>query len=93
MSTSRLAGSDASRRHGCKAASLAELRRALARPSCLEDGIRQRLVYVMQRLAAVQRLGGGLDRVDISEHVRSAMGQGRVPQGAPAPGTHSPAVA
>jgi hypothetical protein len=76
MLTSRFAVSEDSRRQGCKAASLAELRRALSRPSSLSDGRRQRLLDLVQRLAAVQRLGGGLDRVDMSDYVRSAVRQG-----------------
>ena len=66
---------DQGRRHGSEAASLAELRRRLTRPSSLSDGTRQRLLDLAQRLAAVQRLGDGYARVDLSPFVRSAMGQ------------------
>ena len=76
MLTSRSVVLDGCRRQGCKAASLAELRMALAKPSRITDGTRQRLLDLVQRLAAVQRLGGGLDRVEASEYVRSAVGQG-----------------
>ncbi len=64
------------RRQGRKAASLAELRAMLSRPSRLSDGHRQRLLDLSQRLAAVQVLGDEYARVELSQHVRRAMGQG-----------------
>ena len=78
MLTSRSDVPDGRRRHGCKAARLAELRRALSRPSSLSEGLRQRLLDLERRLAAVQRLGGGLDRVDMSEYVRLARTDGSI---------------
>ena len=76
MSIPRSVQLDECRRQGGQAAGLAELRRMLARPSRITDGRRQRLLDLTQRLAAVQRMGDGCDRVDISEYVRSALGQG-----------------
>jgi hypothetical protein len=67
---------DISRRQGSKAVGLAELRRALASPSRISDGTRQRLLDLAQRLTAVRRLGDEYARVGLSEHVRSAMGLG-----------------
>jgi hypothetical protein len=64
------------RRQGSKAASLAELRRALASPSRISDGNRQALLDLTRRLAAVRRLGDEYARVEISDFVRSAIGQG-----------------
>jgi hypothetical protein len=83
---------DKCRRQGSRAASLAELRTALARPSRLSDGHRQRLLDLTQRLAAVQVLGDEYARVEASEFVRRAMGQGVAPQGGrPPSGARAPA--
>ena len=67
---------DARRRQGSRAASLAELRRALASPSRISDGNRQRLLDLARRLSAVRRLGDEYARVEVSDFVRSAIGQG-----------------
>jgi hypothetical protein len=67
---------DKGRRQGSRAASLAELRTMLSRPSRLSDGHRQRLLDLTQRLAAVQVLGDEYDRVDVSRYVRQAMERG-----------------
>jgi hypothetical protein len=67
---------DKGRRHGSRAASLAELRTMLSRPSRFSDGHRQRLLDLTQRLAAVQGLGDEYARVDVSHHVRRAVEQG-----------------
>jgi hypothetical protein len=72
---------DVARRQGSKAGSLAELRRALARPSRITDGTRQRLLDLARRLAAVRRLGDEYARVALSDYVESAIGQG-APAGA-----------
>jgi len=61
------------RRQGSRRASLAELRRRLARPSDIEDGHRQRLLDLARRLSAVQLLGDGYDRIQLSEFVNAAM--------------------
>ena len=67
---------DKGRRQGSMAASLAELRTMLSRPSRLSDGHRQRLLDLTQRLAAVQGLGDEYARVEMSPFVRQAMEQG-----------------
>ncbi len=58
-------------RHGGHPVSLAELRRALDRPSALGDGHRRRLLELAQRLARVQALGDEYARVGFSPAVRS----------------------
>ena len=67
---------DKGRRQGGRAASLAELRTMLSRPSSLSDGHRQRLLDLTQRLAAVQVLGDEYARVEVSQYVRRVMEQG-----------------
>ena len=52
----------------------------LRRPSSFADGNRQRLLDLKQRLTAVQRLGDEYARVELSEHVRSVLGQGAFPK-------------
>jgi hypothetical protein len=60
-------------RHGSGSVSLAELRRALAKPSALGDGYRRRLRDLAQHLARVQALGDEYSRVGFSPAVRSAV--------------------
>lgn len=62
--------------HGGGRVSLAELRRALARPSDLSDSCRQRLVELANRLRRTQGIEGEFTRVELSEHVTSAMDRG-----------------
>jgi hypothetical protein len=81
MLISQSAQPDRCCRQGSRAASLAELRRMLARPSRLSDGNRQRLLDLARRLVAVRRLGDEYARVEVSPYVRSAIGQG-APAGA-----------
>lgn len=70
----------AERGQGRPAVSFAELRRRLARPSSFTDGIRQRLLDLERRLAAVQALGDEYARVEFSEYVQAATGPGaRIP--------------
>ena len=66
------------RRQGRRKATLAELRHRLANPSSLEDGHRQRLRELTDRLARVQAMGDQYARVAPSEFVRSAMECGTV---------------
>jgi len=73
MVTSGKTQSDFRGPHGSGAAELAELRRDLARPSRLDDGHRQRLLDLAQRVARVQGLGGEYSRVSLSEYVSSAI--------------------
>ena len=75
MITSGKTQSDLRRPHGGGPVELAELRRDLARPSRLDDGRRQRLLDLAQRVARVQDLGGDYSRVSLSEHVRIAIGK------------------
>lgn len=67
---------DTTGRQGRAAAGLAELRRRLAHPSRISDGNRQRLLALARRLSAVRALGDEYARVDVSEYVRAALGQG-----------------
>ena len=55
--------------------SLAELRRRLARPSRLDQGHRQRLLELTQRLARVRELGAAFGRVECSGYVLAAMSE------------------
>ena len=75
MFTSQQHLSDLPRRQGCPSADLAELRHDLARPSQVNDGHRQRLLDLAQRVARVQALGGEYRRVSLSEHVQAALTQ------------------
>ena len=67
---------DKGRRQGGMAASLAELRTMLSRPSRFSDGHRQRLLDLTQRLTAVQMLGDEYARVDLSPYLQRAVEQG-----------------
>ena len=69
MATHCKTQSDLRGQHGSSPGGLAELRRDLARPSRLDDGHRQRLLDLAQRVARVQGLGGGYSRVSLSEHI------------------------
>jgi hypothetical protein len=60
---------------GCPQMGIAELRGQLARPSQLDDGHRQRLLDLAQRVARVQGLGGEYRRVSLSETARAAINQ------------------
>ena len=75
MLISQRASSDSRVRHGCLQRSFAELRSQLARPSQLNDGHRQRLRDLAQRVARVQALGGQYRRVSLSDGVMAAMDQ------------------
>ena len=59
--------------HGSPRASLDELRRRLARPSRLDQGQRQRLLELTQRLARVRELGAAFGRVECSGYVSAAL--------------------
>ena len=61
------------RRQGSRGISLAELRSQLASPSSFEDGHRQRLLDLSQRLARVRALGNKYARLELSHFVTSAM--------------------
>jgi len=65
--------SESHERQGCRRASLAELRRRLAKPSSLDDGHRQRLVDFVQRLARVRSLGDEYGRVELSGYAAAAL--------------------
>ena len=52
---------------------LAELRRRLSSPSTLDEGHRQRLLDLAQRLARVQALGDEHGRVEFSEQALAAL--------------------
>ncbi len=60
---------------GRPACGLAELRRELAQPSTCRDadGLRQRLLELVQRLGRVQSLGDEYARVEVSEHVATRL--------------------
>ena len=60
-------------RQGCCPVSLAELRRALAAPSALGDGDRQRLRELERRLARVRALGDEYARVSFSPAASAAL--------------------
>ncbi len=64
---------DSGGRHGGCPMSLAELRRALAKPSVLDDGPRRRLLELAQRLTRVQALGDEYARVCMSDHAAAAL--------------------
>ncbi|HPM85020.1 MAG TPA: hypothetical protein PLF81_30160 [Candidatus Anammoximicrobium sp.] len=53
--------------------SLAGLRRRLSDPSTLDEGDRQRLLDLAQRLARVQALGDGHGRVEFSPQAQFAL--------------------
>ena len=78
MITSGKTQSDLRRPHGGGPVELAELRRDLARPSRLDDGRRQRLLDLAQRVTRVQALGAEYSRVSLSEHVRSVIGNSAI---------------
>ena len=65
--------SGSSERHGCHRQVLAELQRG-ATSDC-EEGLRQRLMVLAERLARVQALGNEFARVAFSGHVRSILGE------------------
>jgi len=73
MVTHRRAQSENRGSQGSAPGELAELRRGLARPSILDDGHRQRLLDLAQRVTRVQGLGGEYSRVSLSEHVHIAI--------------------
>lgn len=63
------------RRQGCRAVSLEELRDQLANPSKLNDGNRQCLLDLVNRLARVRALGDEFTRVNVSPSVAQALAQ------------------
>ncbi len=65
-------GSDV--RHGSLRAVLAELKRQSADPSSIDDGLRQRLLVLTQRLARVRSLGSEYARVSLSGHAQRILG-------------------
>ena len=65
--------SEADPTHGGKPVGLADLRRQLATPSRLQDGTRQRLSQLAQRLNRIRAMGNEYARLDLSEHVKAAM--------------------
>lgn len=60
---------------GCLRAALAELQRGQAASKDCEDGLRQRLLVLAQRLSRVQALGNEFARVTFSEHVEAALAE------------------
>ena len=54
---------------------LVELRQRLERPSDINDGHRQRLLDLAQRVARVQSLGGAYRRVSLSARAMTAIDQ------------------
>ncbi|HUU59416.1 MAG TPA: hypothetical protein VMZ50_07735 [Phycisphaerae bacterium] len=52
---------------------LAELRRELATPSNVSDGVRQRLLGLARRLARVQSLGDEYAGLALSEHAAAVL--------------------
>ena len=66
------------KRDGSRRGELAELRNLLARPSKFRDGHRQRLRYLVQRLARVQAMGADYRRVCLSGLAASALKQSMV---------------
>ena len=66
-------GDESDRRHGGRRVSLAELRSQLDRPSCLDNGHRQRLLDLAQCLARVQALGDEFVRVQFSSSASAAL--------------------
>jgi hypothetical protein len=75
MPTSQSVCCEPSSGHGGPRASLAELRRRLARPSRLDHGHRQRLLELTQRLARVRELGAAFGRVECSGYVSAALSE------------------
>jgi hypothetical protein len=59
--------------HGGQEVSLAELRRALAESSVLDNQHRRRLVDLARRVAHVRALGDEFAGVELSEFVTAAM--------------------
>ncbi len=54
---------------------LAELQHRNAAPSDYQDGLRQRLLVLAQRLARVQSLGGEYARVAFSQYVDAVLAE------------------
>lgn len=77
MLISQTASSESPGRHGGGPATLAELRRALAKPSTLGDGFRRRLLDLDRRLARVRALGDEFARVDFSAAAHEALQRDR----------------
>ncbi|MBI5723054.1 MAG: hypothetical protein HZA50_03770 [Planctomycetes bacterium] len=73
MLTYQNAQNGPTKRQGCPAGSLSELRSQLAHPSKLNGGARQRLMQLARRLAAVQALGGGYAQVQFSADAQDAL--------------------
>lgn len=73
MLTFKRARSGQTKRQGCPAVGLSELRRQLAHPSDLNDGARQRLMQLARRLAAVQASGGEYAQVQFSAVAQEAL--------------------
>ena len=73
MLVPRLTQRERRKRHGSGCASLAELRRQLARPSRIQKRHRQRLLDLSHRLAHVQELGGEFARVEFSDKAVAAL--------------------
>lgn len=66
---------------GRSGVSLAELRRQLAHPSGLDDGCRQRLSELAQRLARIRAMGGEFSNgVEFSPHAADACETGAAVQ-------------
>ena len=61
--------------HGCFRTTLAELQRHGAAPSDYQDGLRQRLLVLAQRLARVQSLGDEYARVAFSQHAEAVLAE------------------
>ncbi len=62
-------------KQGSSPLSFAELRRRLGRPSGLNDAHRQRLRDLSRRAARVRALGDEYAGVELSEHVKAALGE------------------
>ena len=78
MPTSQSVGCEVSSGHGGPRPSLAEMRRRLARPSRLDQGHRQRLLELTQRVVRIRDLGGAFGRVECSGYVSAALNETKV---------------
>ncbi len=60
---------------GCFRTALTELQHHSTAPSKCDDGLRQRLLVLAQRLERVQSLGNEYARVNFSEHAEAVLAE------------------
>lgn len=75
MLVSKRQASGSCMEQGCFCTTLAELQNQNATPSNYQDGLRQRLLVLEQRLARVQSLGSEYARVVFSPHSEAVLAE------------------